>query len=293
MGACVKGYLTAYTLGMRSIPDWVGALLIMLVVLGVITWYVRQMESRFAFFPYVGEDITPESHGVDYVPGTITTDDGERLRVWHLPHADAIAQVVYFHGNGGNLSLWSNVLVGLRHQGFDVIAVDYRGYGLSTGRPSEQGLYRDVDATLRFVEGQTRREGVPVIYWGRSLGTVMAAYAASRRAPDGVVLEAGFPSMRSVLETNPILWGLSWVSSYRMPTADWMSNVRQPTLVLHGDRDSVIPYRLGRRLYESLPGPKTFVTLSGGDHNEPVPRDAEHYWRSIRTFVTNVRNEQP
>lgn len=274
---------------MRSIPEWLGAVLIVVAVLAVITWYVRQVEPRMAFFPLEGEDITPQSHGLEYVPDTILTDDGERLRVWHVPRADAVAQVVYFHGNGGNLSLWSDVLVGLWRQGFDVTAVDYRGYGLSTGSPSEQGLYRDVDATLRFIEQRPRLAGVPLIYWGRSLGTVMAAYAASRRAADGVVLEAGFPSMRSVLETNPLLWVVSWASSYRMPTAEWMSSVRQPTLVLHGDRDSVIPYRLGRRLYESLPGPKTFVTIPGGDHNEPVPEDAENYWRAIQAFIKHLR----
>jgi hypothetical protein len=195
---------------------------------------------------------------------------------------------VYFHGNGGNLSVWSDVLVGLWRQGFDVLAIDYRGYGLSTGTPSEQGLYRDVEATLRFIDARPRDRSRPVIYWGRSLGTVMAAYAASRRAPDGIVLESGFPSMRSVLETNPVMWLLSWGSSYRMPTVDWMAAVRQPALVLHGDRDSVIPYRLGQRLYAALPGPKTFVTLPGGEHNEPVPPDAEAYWRAVREFTESL-----
>ena len=173
-----------------------------------------------------------------------------------------------------------------------MLAVDYRGYGLSTGSPSEAGLYQDVDATLRFVESQQRDASRPLVYWGRSLGTVMAAYAASRRTPDGVILESGFPSMRSVLETNPVMWLLSWVSSYRLPTAEWMANVRTPALVLHGDRDSVIPYRLGQRLYAALPGPKQFVTLSGGEHNEPVPPDAEAYWRAIKEFVATLRSTE-
>ena len=170
-----------------------------------------------------------------------------------------------------------------------MLAADYRGYGLSTGSPSEQGLYRDVDAVLEYVAAQPHRGEVPVIYWGRSLGAVMAAYAASRKPPSGVILEAGFPSMRSVLETNPLMWALSWGSSYRMPTAEWMSGVTQPSLVLHGDRDSVIPYRLGKRLYAALPGPKRFVTIAGGDHNEPVPIDAAAYWREINAFVATLR----
>ncbi len=273
---------------MRSLPPWVGALLLLLAAGALVTWFVRRIEPRLAFFPLAGETVTPRTAGVDFVADTIPTDDGERLRVWRLPHASAIAEVVYFHGNGGNLSLWSDVLVGLWQQDLEVTAVDYRGYGVSSGSPSERGLYRDVEATLRFVDRHPRRAGVPRIYWGRSLGTVAAAYAAHHRPADGVVLEAGFPSMRAVLETNPLLWLLSWVSTYRMPTAEWMASVRQPTLVLHGDRDSVIPYRLGQRLYDALPGPKTFVTIPGGDHNEAVPADAGAYWLAVRQFIASL-----
>ena len=277
---------------MRSIPTWAGTGLVAIVVLVVMAWLVRRVEPHLAFFPVPGEDITPRSHGVDYSPLTITTADGERLHAWHLTRDNPRAHVVYFHGNGGNLSIWSDVFVALWHEGFDVVAVDYRGYGLSTGTPSEQGIYRDVDAVLDHVMAQPRRPDVPLIYWGRSLGTVTAAYAASRKPPNGIVLEAGFPSMRSVLETNPIMWTLSWGSSYRMPTAEWMAAVRQPTLVLHGDRDSVIPYRLGQRLYATLTGPKRFVTIAGGEHNEPVPADAAAYWKEILAFVASLSSPE-
>ena len=273
---------------MRAISNWATTALVVIVGLAILVWLVRWLEPRLAFFPFTGETATPRNAGIDYEPVTLTTSDGERLHAWHLMRPDARAEVVYFHGNGGNLSIWSDVFVGLWHQGFDVFAIDYRGYGLSTGAPSEQGLYRDVDATLDFVGTRTRDSERPVIYWGRSLGTVMAAYAASRRAPDGIVLESGFPSMRSVLEANPIMWLLSWGSSYRLPTAEWMAGVRQPALVLHGDRDSVIPYHLGQRLYAALPGPKTFVSLPGGEHNEPVPPDAESYWRAVREFTDSL-----
>lgn len=272
---------------MRAGIGW-AALIAVPLVLVVAAWLVRRAEPNLAFYPTAGEVVTPQALGVDYTALTVVTEDGERVRVWHLPRADARAQVIYFHGNGGNLALWSDVLVGLWQERFDVVALDYRGYGLSTGRPSEQGLYRDVEATLRWVHSQPRRPGVPLIYWGRSLGTTMAAYAASRQAPDGVVLEAGFPSMRAVLADNPVMWALSLLASYRFPTAEWMAKVRAPTLVLHGDRDSVIPYHLGQELYELLPGPKTFVTIPGGDHNEPVPQDAGAYWKAIQAFVSLV-----
>ena len=267
-------------------------LLTVLVVAGVamamVVGLVRLVEPGLAFFPLRGEDETPAQYGIQYTPLTIATADGETVHGWHLPRPDALAQIVYFHGNGGNLSIWSHALVGLWRQRYEVIALDYRGYGLSTGRPSEQGLYRDVDATVGFVHDRLRRADLRVIYWGRSLGATMAAYAAASHAPDGVVLEAGFPSARAVLETNPVMWLLSWASSYQFPTTRWMTSVRAPTLVLHGDADSVIPYRLGQRLYNSIPGPKRFVTIAGGDHNDAEPRSGDAYWDAIAAFVQSI-----
>ena len=264
--------------------------IILLVLFGalVLALLVRRFEPRFAFFPFAGENRTPGQFGVPFTAFTIETGDGEQLRAWHLTRADAVAQVVYFHGNGGNLSVWSDVLVGIVEHGYEVIAVDYRGFGLSTGTPTEHGLYRDVDATVDAVNGKLRRANVPLVYWGRSIGTAMAAYAASRRAPDGVILEAGFPNARAIFQDSPVMLALTLLATYRFPTADWMREVTAPALVLHGDQDSVIPYSLGQRLYESLPGPKRFVTIAGGDHNDPMPPDASIYWGAIKEFITSI-----
>jgi fermentation-respiration switch protein FrsA (DUF1100 family) len=268
--------------------------IIVLIVIGllVLTWLVRQAEPRFAFFPFPGEDATPQRFGVQFTALTVATADGERLHAWHLPRADAVAQVVYFHGNGANLSLWADVLVGLWQQRFDVVAIDYRGYGLSSGTPSERGLYTDVEATLAVVDAKLRRADLPLIYWGRSLGATMAAYGARHRLPHGVVLESGFPSARALFDTNPLMLALSFLASYRFTTAAWMRGVHVPALVIHGDRDSVIPYRMGQRLYAALPGPKRFVTIPGGDHNDAAPADPALYWRSVREFVESLRMQR-
>src|SRR5215213_8914964 len=126
---------------------------------------VRWLEPRLAFFPSPGETVTPT--------------DGERLRAWRItppPPQATRARIVYFHGNGGNLSNWTPILAGIVRRGYAVLAVDYRGYGLSTGRPTERGLYRDVDAVV--AHSSSRPDTVPLMYWGRSLGGAMAAYAA-------------------------------------------------------------------------------------------------------------------
>jgi fermentation-respiration switch protein FrsA (DUF1100 family) len=129
---------------------------------------------------------------------------------------------------------------------------------------------------------------VPTIYWGRSLGGVMAAFAASRRPPDGLVLEASFPDARSAVAGSP-LWVLTFLSSYRLSAAAWLESVRCPTLVLHGTADSVIGFPLGRRLFEAVKGPKRFVAIEGGDHNDATPIAPDVYWGAVDAFVASLR----
>ncbi len=262
-------------------------LLVTITVLAGIAILVRAVEVRFAFFPNAGEQQTPGDLGLTFETATLTTSDGERLRAWLLPNATAQALVVYFHGNGGNLSMWLPILGELHRQGFTVAAIDYRGYGASTGRPSEEGLYRDVDAALEWT-ARLVTPGRPVVYWGRSLGTTMAAYAAAKRKPSGLVLEAGFADVRSLLRASPLLAVLSLFSSYRFPTAEYAGRAGCPVLVMHGDTDGVIPFANGRELYATLPEPKRFQTIAGGDHNDVAPPDPHTYWTAVHQYVATL-----
>jgi fermentation-respiration switch protein FrsA (DUF1100 family) len=116
----------------------------------------------------------------------------------------------------------------------------------------------------------------------------MAAYAARVRAPRGLILESGFPDARSVVRSSPPLLVLSLFASYRFATARHLQSVNVPVLVMHGDRDRVIPYALGRTLFEGIRGPKTFVTIAGGDHNDLVPPDPQPYWAAVEQFIRTV-----
>jgi uncharacterized protein len=260
--------------------------LVLIVGLAVV---VRLVEARFAFFPTVGNTPPPTEPGIQISSWSVTTQDGERLEGWSLEPAASRALVLYFHGNGGNLSVWAPILTGLARQGFSVYAFDYRGYGSSTGRPNEQGLYRDVEAVVaRF--RQLPQRTVPVVCWGRSLGTAMAAYAATVARPDGVILESGFPDARSIARMSPVLALLAVFSSYRFPTAQFMRRLAPPVpaLVMHGDSDSVLPIELGQELFARINEPKMFVTIRGGDHNDSRPADPD-YWPQVHRFVAGLR----
>jgi uncharacterized protein len=266
--------------------NWIA---VVLIVAAALALTVRVFESRFAFFPSIGEDATPADYGVAFEATTIATRDGERLRVWTLRHSSPHAEVVYFHGNGGNLSVWTPIVVGIQQHGYSVHAIDYRGYGASTGSPGERGLYRDVDAFTAWVAQQPQRQRVPLIYWGRSLGTTMAAYAATVVRPDGLVAESGFVDARSLLRGSPPLSFLALFSSFRFPTSSFIGRARVPLLVLHGDRDRVVPFASGRAMFEAAPEPKTFVVVRGGDHNDAVPADPERYWAAVEKFVGRLK----
>jgi pimeloyl-ACP methyl ester carboxylesterase len=263
-------------------------LLAVAIVLLALVAFVRWLEPRMAFFPFPGEAETPRDFGIAYEPLTIDTSDGQHLRAWRLHAPQPRARIVYFHGNGGNLSNWTPILAGIARRGYSVLAIDYRGYGLSTGRPTERGLRKDVEAAVAQIWPAAESQR-PLVYWGRSLGSAMAAYAASVRKPDGVIIEAGFPDARSAVRGSPIVAFLALFASYRFPAADFLNRAGVPVLQLHGDRDSVIPIALGRELSDRIRGPKTFIVIPGGDHNDAVAPDEAAYWSAIDRFIATLR----
>jgi alpha-beta hydrolase superfamily lysophospholipase len=269
--------------------------------------FVGWLEPRFAFYPLRGVDETPLDYGAEFRELVVETEDRERLVAWFLPQPDAAAEILYFHGNGGNLSLWAPILVDIHRQGFAVAALDYRGYGQSSGAPTERGLYRDVDAILERFWSELHRPGSIVVYWGRSLGAAPAAYASTRARPDALILEAAFSDARSVLSGDPILQLLGLFSTYRFPTLEFANRAsgrsdsaggsaagEMPVLVLHGDADGVIPFEQGRRLYDGIrSGRKRFFQIRGGDHNDAAPRDGASYWRAVHDFIHHVQGGAP
>jgi fermentation-respiration switch protein FrsA (DUF1100 family) len=269
----------------------IGSAQVIGVALGLLTLklLVSWLEPRIAFYPIRGVQETPAAAGLQFADLRFPTTDGETLHGWWLEHDAPRAQVIFFHGNGGNLSLWLDVIADLRKRGISVFAVDYRGYGASTGSPSEKGLYRDADAALAIFAGRLRKPGVPVVYWGRSIGSPVAAYAATRQPPDALVLESPMPDVRSLLRTNPVMWVLSFLSSYRFPTARYVRQLDTRLLVIHGDSDSIVPYAAGKRVFDAAGTTfKTFVTIPGADHNDLHVARPDLYWRAVDAFLAAV-----
>jgi uncharacterized protein len=251
---------------------------------------IGALEPRLVFFPSAGEDRNPASLGLAYEAVHIETSDGERLAAWQLEPKDPIADVVYFHGNGGNLSVWLPVFAALHAHRLRVLAVDYRGYGLSSGRPSEEGVYRDAEAVVKHAAGQRSESAErPLVFWGRSLGGPIAAAATHAVRPDGLILESSFADKAAVVRSNPVLRMLNVFGAYRFETVRLLTDFSGPVLVIHGNRDSIVPFALGRELHGLINAPKRFVEIAGADHNDLIDASRTDYWTPVLEFITALR----
>jgi uncharacterized protein len=250
-------------------------------------------EPRLTFFPTRGLINTPGQMGIPFREVSIRSDDGETICAWFLEQSEPVAELVFFHGNAGNLSLWQDFLISMYQHSFTVFAIDYRGYGKSTGSPTEQGVYLDAEALLQHFWDEIHSPGHKVIYWGRSLGGAVAAFASRVRQPDGLILEGTFPSLSSLLNHYPLLKVFSLFSTYRFATLEQLETVSCPVLILHGDRDEVVPLEQGKSLFDKLNMDKKYLHIvSGAHHNDIQYVDPENYWNRVIQFAEKLNDGQ-
>ena len=207
--------------------------------------------------------------------------DGVRVHGWLVAPREAHFTTLFLHGNAGNLTHRVNHIQQITSAGSSILVIDYRGYGKSEGRPSEKGLYRDAEAAYQYLVSAGHKPERIVLH-GESLGTAVAVALAARRSCGGLVLEAPFTSGRDVAARalpvlGPILtWG--WDSKRAI------AMVRAPVLVIHGTRDEVIPFDLGRKLFEAAGQPKWFWAVDGSGHNDILETAGTRYRERLEAF---------
>jgi fermentation-respiration switch protein FrsA (DUF1100 family) len=251
--------------------------------------FVWVIQDRLIYFPQAGREVasTPAARGVPYDDFTITTDDGEKLNVWWVPAATARGAVLLFHGNAGNISHRIEYALMFRALGYSTLLVDYRGYGKSSGKPSEEGTYRDADAAWRWL---TQTRSIPedrIVLFGESLGGGVASWLAARHQPRALVLASTFTSTVDLASQIYGFLPVKLISRYRYDTLERLRDVRSPVLVIHSPQDDVIPYSHGRRLYEAAREPKAFLELRGG-HNHGFVFVRPEWVRGLGEFLERV-----
>ncbi|MBY0532632.1 MAG: alpha/beta hydrolase [Xanthobacteraceae bacterium] len=195
----------------------------------------------------------------------LATADGETIIVWHIPPRDETKPVVvYFHGNGGALNLRAQRFARLALEGIGVVGVSYRGYGGSTGSPTEDGLIADGVAAYEFAA--KLYSPARVAFWGESLGTGIAIAVAAEAPVAKLVLETPFTSAADVGAAVYFFLPVRLLMKDQFRSDLRIRNVKAPVLVLHGERDSVVPIAFGERLFEMIAGEKKFIRIKGGEH---------------------------
>ncbi len=251
-------------------------------------------EDRLIFHPSAEIIHTPRHVGLEFQDLYFTTADGVRLNGWFIPHREARQTLLWFHGNAGNISHRVENIKLLHDQvKINIFIFDYRGYGRSEGSASEEGTYEDGVAAVQFVGQQLGVKAGNLIFFGRSLGAAVAAEMAGRRQSRALILEAPFVSIREMAQSVVPLLPITALLQTRYDNLEKIVKIKVPLLVIHGDRDEVVPYEHGKRVFAAAPAPKDFYTITGAGHNNTYVVGGEAYFQRLGSFIETVTANQP
>lgn len=244
-------------------------------------------QASLLYFPGIPSrelTATPLDIGLEYENVTFTAEDGVRLHGWWIPHPHPRAALLHLHGNAGNVSHRLELIRIFHDLGLAVMIFDYRGYGRSQGKPSEEGTQRDGLAAWRHLTETKNIAAEQIVLHGQSLGAALAAWLAAHERPGALILESAFTSVPELAaELYPWLPARR-LARFRYATREYLGMVRSPVLVIHSLEDEIIPYAHGQRLYDAAAGPKAFLTLSG-DHNAGFLQSGRVYVDGLDAFL--------
>jgi fermentation-respiration switch protein FrsA (DUF1100 family) len=279
------------TAGRFILRHWLIPAFLLTVVLLAMTTNV--LERMFVYYPAKELTDTPFSLGIPYRDVYPVTEDGIRLHGWFFPHPGAPHTILIFHGNAGNISHrlgWIQMLHALNAH---ILIVDYRGYGKSEGKPSEKGLYLDAAACYQWWSREQSVDGSRLVLLGKSLGGAVAVDLAHRVPVDGLILQSTFTTAWDMAKTILPVGLLQPLTNVRFDSASKIAGIRCPKLFIHGDRDDIVPFRLGRRLYDIAPPPKEFYEVTGAGHNDLIFSAGTVYVERIGAFLDALNRKDP
>jgi len=262
-------------------------LLLLAAMAAMAKLYIVYYERRLVFFPVRQVNQTPRELGLDFEWRRFLSYDGHLLSGWWIPHPKPLATVLFFHGNAGNIGDRIQFLQYLHEAGFSVFVFDYRGYGESEGRPTEEGILMDGDAAYEELTHQIGVKPEDIVFFGRSLGGVIAAHAARGRPIRRLILEGTFPSAGVMAEQMFAPMRVpGFLISVRLDTVSHLKLRRCPLLVIHGTHDEVIPFHMGQKLFELADPPKSFFAVDRGGHNDCYMVGTKSYFEQLQSFAS-------
>jgi fermentation-respiration switch protein FrsA (DUF1100 family) len=270
---------------------WSALQIALLVYLGLAALiYFKQ--SSLVFLPEMdrGFRANPADIGLPFTPLRLATADGETLDGWFVPANIQRATrglVIIFHGNAGNMGHRLDYLRMFHDLGLATLIIDYRGYGKSSGSPSEAGTYLDAETTWRHATQVLGFKPQRIVVFGESLGGAVAAQLAATHRPGALVLASTFSSVPDLgAEIYPWL-PIRLLANIEYSTLERLAQIDCPLLVIHSRDDETIPYRHGRRLFEAARPPKQFIEMTGS-HNEGFVFAREDWVRQLDVFLAQA-----
>lgn len=241
------------------------------------------------YFPF-GRVPTAASAGLSRAEDvTFKTEDGVTLHGWFVPADSSPARftMIVFNGNAGHRGMRASLAAALARHSIATLLFDYRGFGENAGRPSESGLALDGRAAREYLTTRPDVDTSHIVYFGESLGAAVALRLATETPPFALVLRSPFSSMADIGRYHYPVLPVGLLLRDRYPSLERVQRLTSPTLVIAGDRDSIIPIGQSRRLYDAIPAVKRFVTISGADHNDEALFNGPELMRAVLDFLSN------
>jgi fermentation-respiration switch protein FrsA (DUF1100 family) len=246
-------------------------------------------QGKFVYYPLREVEMTPADVGLAFEKIDLRTADGETLAAWFVPAAETNRNgltVLKCHGNAGNLGhrVWAFQV--LHSMGFNVMIFDYRGFGESSGTPSEKGTYLDADAAWTYLTKQRGIAQDQIVLYGRSLGAAVASRLAGKVTPRLLVLESGFTSAGDMARAMFPWLPAKILCRYAYDTRKHLGGVSCPVLIAHSRQDEIIPFAHAPKLIAAVKGPSLLIELSGG-HNTGGLEAQPGYQKVFRDIAMN------
>ncbi|MFP3868590.1 MAG: alpha/beta hydrolase [Desulfobacteraceae bacterium] len=265
------------------------AIPILVVLLGGMLMWLSAceglIERTFIFFPSHRLEATPLQMGLQFQECFFTNEDGLELHGWYVPAKGSAPVIMWCHGNGGNISHRLDYITRLHQIGLGVWIFDYRGYGLSQGRPSEAGVYQDARAAYHHLCSALAVRPLQIVLLGRSLGGVIAADLATQVVVRALIVESAFTRIGDMARHHYAWLPGKVLFAHKFDLTQRLAALKIPKLFIHGEQDEIVPFWMGEQLYKMAPPPKEFYPIPGAGHNDTYLVGDQKYFTRLKSFI--------